>query len=325
MQNRTGFQTFVNFTSQGSTPQEIASRKGVYARVVHVVLGPKIVGTDIDDYYYKNPTSIGSITYQLLKGNQDGSRQAAGNPIAYPIQANLKIYPLEGEIVEIVSAPSSEMNEDYEAPQTYYKSVVNLWNSSHHNGFPSMTEYAKFKNSAYVRTYQQTEINNQPNNLQSSSVNYALGPNFYERPDIKTLYPFPGDVILEGRWGNSIRFGSTQYFQKDISLWSRDTGSIGNPITIIRNGQGKQLDPDAWVPTIEDINRDPSSIYLTQGQKIVIDDIQRSFSLASLGVVLENTYTNAVPLQQILTSIDSLSPEEQDRRVSSVSTKPNEI
>jgi hypothetical protein len=58
----------------------------------------------------------------------------------------------------------------------------------------------------------------------------------------------------------------------------------------------------AWFPTVENINRDPSSIYLTAGQKIVIDDIGNSFSLASLGVNLESTITNSIPIQWPSTS-----------------------
>jgi hypothetical protein len=94
-------------------------------------------------------------------------------------------------------------------------------------------------------------------------------------------------------------------------------GTPGDPITIIRNGQGRQSDDIAWIPTVENINRDPSSIYLTAGQQIIIDDITTNFSLASLGVAIESTNTNSIPIQQQLTSFDTISPAEQDRRISS--------
>ena len=48
----------------------------------------------------------------------------------------------------------------------------------------------------------------------------------------------------------------------------RDLGNTGDPITIIRNGQSSDLDNKGWLPTIENINEDPSSIYLTSNQKI---------------------------------------------------------
>ena len=44
--------------------------------------------------------------------------------------------------------------------------------------------------------------------------------------------------MIEGRFGNSIRFGSTISGSHQMNNWSMETTqSIGNPITIIRNGQ----------------------------------------------------------------------------------------
>jgi len=91
-----------------------------------------------------------------------------------------------------------------------------------------------------------------------------LGRTFVERGNIHPLLPYEGDRILEGRWGNSIRFGST--VTGSINTWS-STGTNGDPITILRNGQGNQTD-EGWIPTVEDINNDDSSIYLTSTQKI---------------------------------------------------------
>jgi hypothetical protein len=73
-----------------------------------------------------------------------------------------------------------------------------------------------------------------------------------------------GDVIEEGRWGNSIRIGST--VKNTPNNWSI-SGSNGDPILIIRNGQGIQTE-EGWVPTIEDINNDDSSIYVTSTQNV---------------------------------------------------------
>ena len=41
-------------------------------------------------------------------------------------------------------------------------------------------------------------------------------------------------------------------------------------ITIIKNGQHEE-DTEPWVPQVEDINTDKSSIYLTTTQKIPIE------------------------------------------------------
>jgi hypothetical protein len=76
-------------------------------------------------------------------------------------------------------------------------------------------------------------------------------------------------MILEGRFGNSIRFGSTNNSQEisNPNAWS-DSGNTGDPITIIRNGQSSNLDEKGWLPTTERINEDASSIYLTSNQRL---------------------------------------------------------
>jgi len=286
------------------------------ARVTHVVFGPFYVGTDIPDPYYKNSTDIGLIKYQLLQGVQDRTTQGGGNPTARPISSAIKQLPVEGEAVILIPGPSLEQNDNKGQQTYYYLNPFNAWNASHHNALPDLGDVSKYSNQ-YQRSYDQSSNTNQPVNLSvTQSGNYPLNPGFNELSNIKSLRNFVGDVTLEGRWGNSIRFGSTTA-NKEENNWST-TGSIGSPITIIRNGQGRQLDPTAWVPTVEDINRDPSSIYLTQGQKIVIDDIQNNFSLTSLGVNFERSITQAIPVQQQLTSFDSISPLEQDQRINSV-------
>ena len=94
-----------------------------------------------------------------------------------------------------------------------------------------------------------------------------LGDTFLEQSNIKPLRKFEGDIVLEGRVGNSIRFG-TSVLKNGIPQNNWSEGSYnGQPITIIRNGQG-DTGSVGFIPTEEDINRDASSIYLTQGQLI---------------------------------------------------------
>lgn len=290
--------------------------KGGVARVVHVVYGPFILGTNIPDPYYKDPTSIGLITFQSLDGTEYRTTNSDGNPPAKPLNANYKQLPLEGELVSIIKGPSTLMNEDREAPDYYYTTPFNLWNATHHNAFPDMGDYQQFTTNT-KRGYEQSQNTNQPNNTSfTGSVNFPLGPAFPEEPNLKSLRIFPGDVLIEGRRGNSIRFGSTTPNGEALNPWSRNQkGSAGNPILILRNGQGSTLDQDGWVPTVENINRDASSLYLTNGQEIVIADIQKNFSLASLQVSLQTTIQAPLPLQQQLASVESISALEQDRSV----------
>lgn len=282
------------------------------ARVTHVVQGPVYIGTNVPDPYYKDPSDLGSITFQMLSGLQDRTLDSGGNLTARPIHSAIKQIPVEGEIVLLFPGPSRDLNEDRGRRDLFYTLPYNLWNFANHNAFPDLGDYGAYIG-AIERTYQDSTNTNQPVNTSSTgSLNMPLGPNFVEKGNIKVLKQFTGDVTIEGRWGNSIRFSSTNPVPADQNPWSKNS-TPGNPITIIRNGQGVGSDNIPWIPTVENINRDPSSIYLTQGQQIVIDDINNNFSLASLDVVLERTYTVSVPIQQQLTSTDNISAQEQDQ------------
>jgi hypothetical protein len=301
--------------SQVQTPLPEVSSGEFLARVTHVVQGPFLLGTNITDKYYKDPTSLGVITFQIINSNQNSTLESGGNVTAKPMNSALKHIPLESELVWIVAGPGVGMNESRGQRDYYYKTPYNLWNSSHHNAFPNLGDYGEYV-SDIQRSYQDSSETNQAINTSATgSLTFPLGPNFPEKSNIKSLRQFTGDVTIEGRWGNSIRFGSTTAVNGFENYWSA-TGSAGDPITIIRNGQGRQDNNIPWFPTVENINRDPSSIYLTAGQRIVIDDINNNFSLASLGVKIQNTQTNIIPVQQQLTSTDTLSPIEQDQRIS---------
>jgi hypothetical protein len=53
---------------------------------------------------------------------------------------------------------------------------------------------------------------------------------------------------------------------KNKNNWSM-YGQNGDPITIFRNGQGNQT-KEGWIPIVEDVNNDKSSIYLTSTQNV---------------------------------------------------------
>jgi len=304
--------------SQTQIPIKGTESEQFIARVTHVVQGPYLLGTDIPDNYYNDPTDLGVITFQLLNSNQSKTLDSGGNVTAKPISSAFKHYPLEGEFVTIIPGPGLGMNESRGQRDYFYTTPYNLWNASHHNALPDLGDYGDYV-SDIQRSYQDSLGTNQAiNTTATGSLIFPLGPNFPEKDNIKSLRQFTGDVTIEGRWGNSIRFGSTTAVDGNENYWS-SVGDPGTPITILRNGQGRQMDNLAWIPTVENINRDPSSIYLTAGQEIVIDDINNNFSLASLGVKTQTTQTNSIPIQQQLTSTDTMSPLEQDKRLNSTS------
>ena len=141
-------------------------------------------------------------------------------------------------------------------------------NSQHHNALPSFGNDFVNNDPKQTVDYSSTQ-KGEVRRVTDDSTEINLGSTFKERINIHPLLPFEGDVIYEGRWGNSIRFGST--VPTSTNNWST-SGKSGDPIVIIRNGQTNYTS-DSWVPETEKIETDLSSIYLTSTQKLSIPPI----------------------------------------------------
>ena len=191
-------------------------------------------------------------------------------PTAKPLDSTFKSFPLINEIVYILALPDTSIGEFASTKTNYYINTVGIWNHPHHNAFPQNSNILP---PAQQKDYIQTTVGS-IRRVTDQSTEIFLGRTFVEKGNIHPLLPFEGDRILEGRWGNSIRFGST--VTGSINTWS-SIGENGDPITIIRNGQGNQTD-EGWIPTIEDINNDDTSIYFTSTQKIPLEASSTSYS-----------------------------------------------
>jgi hypothetical protein len=298
----------------------------VVARVRNVVLSPYLDDGKTLNEQYNSPNDIGKIVYDILYQNRQALKGDNANRPAWPIFSFIKQYPVIGEIVLVILGPSADMNDSKGAQAAYYFPPYNLWNSVNHNVFPELAEYADFLNRYYQKpNYQYANTGSLPE--------LPKGAYFSEKP-IKTLSPFEGDTIVEGRFGQSIRFGSTSTKKKFENNWS-NTGNDGAPITIIRNGQGslirngKEIDTRIvqvdertakfadmpGQPTIENINFDHSSIYLTSGQEININGIPSEFPMESYTMnVTSSVATSTTNLEQIPRSNETVSAMQNDNR-----------
>ena len=212
--------------------------------------------------------SIGRIFFtRITSPNQ--APDPTENETAKPLFPNTKHYPLINEIVYIMSLPDSSNAESPNATSFYYFNPINVWNSSHHNGIPEPFESTLPE--SQQRDYEEV-TSGSIRRVNDGGTEINLGSTFTENSSSKTLLPYEGDIIQEGRFGQSLRYGSTVPSSFLVSPWSTPTisGSNGDPITLIRNGQHEDDSP-AWVPQVEDINKDKSSIYLTSTQRIPIE------------------------------------------------------
>jgi hypothetical protein len=234
------------------------------ARVKDIILQPS---TDPNSLFAQNKgyPSIGFISFHPLYSVVDSQNKA--NLVAAPMDVNIRRLPLINEIVLIIQS-TDILNEDPQAKKFYYLNNVNVWNSIHHNGFPDLQNLSTTQKSETLLGYLSTE-NGLTKKPDDTPKDLYLGNTFVEDPQIRNLYPVEGDTIIEGRFGNSIRFSHISIFpsQSVVSPWSK-SGRNTRPITIIRNGQTKTTSSVRWTPIFEDIDGDASSIYLTNGQEI---------------------------------------------------------
>ena len=188
--------------------------------------------------------------------------------VAYPFFPNTTSYPLLEEIVLCNKLPSEFLGVSEASEKYYYMGVVNVWNNPHVNFYPSPRTTSGNIPTTERKSYQDVAAGSTINIDPTLSDNYpATQGTFEERNNVHPLQPYLGDTIYQGRFGNSIRLGSTA--KPTNTSWS-SVGKNGDPITVLRNGQSN-LPSDPWKPIIENINDDPSSIYLTSTQRLPIN------------------------------------------------------
>lgn len=198
-----------------------------------------------------SPHIIGSIRYTSIDDEtplKDNITLKTNNlPLARPLIRNISQYPAVNEIVHVLGGPKDSYNETG-APMSYYLPPINIYGGTNHNALANQITDKELD--AQVET----------------GLDY-----FKEAKNVRPLQPYLGDIMLEGRYGQSIRFGSTINLnapEKPVpNNWSNE-GEIGNPITIIRNGQVGKEQGNSFEHILEDINGDDSSIYLCSNQQI---------------------------------------------------------
>lgn len=223
--------------------------------------------------------SIGTIEFIDTQIQSSTSSPNSSKLYAKPLFSNVKNYPIYNEIVYIISLPNQGVMENGASKIYYYFNSINVWNHPHHNAVPFFIETDS--QNTQNKNYQVTSLGS-TNKSKSTATAVNLGPGFKEYSNIHPLNVYLGDYIIEGRWGNSIRIGST--VKSNTNNWSTN-GDNGNPITILKNGQPKDSSPEGYIPITEDINKDLSSIYLTSNQKIPIKLAQANYT----------SYINNVP------------------------------
>jgi hypothetical protein len=187
--------------------------------------------------------------------------------IVRPANNGIKRIPLIGELVLICKTFNEQSSKYKRRESWYYVGTVDLQGSINENMLPGLSGEKT-----------QDEIDKT-----------KPGRTFTRKP-IAPLQPYEGDTLIEGRLGNSIRFGSTvnisttdrsvsenntlvptYYYVEPTWKSPKPPGDMGpendpaQPIIVLSNGR-KQLANKQFV--VENPNVDASSLYLTSNQTI---------------------------------------------------------
>ena len=241
--------------------------------------------------------AIGQIGLRLInsskgvKENIDYSKGLAGSTWARPLYGNIKIYPLLHEHVvvgEYISKYSSKASGIQKA--FYYYGPLNIYGSVNANALHFRESRLGDENKEYSSTEDGVE---KPNEKLYPPI---LGEFFSQSMKIKPLLPRAGDIIFEGRFGQSIRFSSSD-------------GNV-NPNIYIRAGQAKlEEQPKYLKPMNENINLDGAVIYMSVDETVPLIPSSTIRTAASDSATIPEEFLG----KQIILTSDSIVLNSRDK------------
>lgn len=202
---------------------------GLYARVIDIIMD-----ANHPEYNERGASSaLYGVFFREISRPYDEDRDSKTD-FAYCQFDSITRIPLLGEIVSITAQPDSDRDLNANATKLYWTRVINMWNHPHHSASPDPSV---------------EEDNN-------------FGEYFVEKTEVNPMQGFPGDLLIQGRHGNTIRLGGTNF---DSNIFS-DEDNNGSAYNIFKAGQ-EPVEPH-FDPSVEDINKDKSSIYMMSDHKL---------------------------------------------------------
>ena len=193
--------------------------------------------------------------------------------VANPLDVTLREYPLIGEVVSIekfrgIHYYTKRMNVNQDIRFSSYNDILRKMT-------PTVDSTDRAREIQRVRRGGTFDDG-------STIIEQPLeNENYNPRPFLHYLKHFDGDVVIQNRFGASLRFGSSQMesalnqFTQTIDgktvLGPTKTDNNNNPIVIIRVGENdtsKRTTETPFALTVEDVNLDPSVFVLSSDQEI---------------------------------------------------------
>lgn len=229
-------------------------------------------------YSDENPEFIYGVKVKVMGDNQKAEDESSPSLItAVPLNYNIIRMPLKGEVVLLLKAPSPYASGNRNNSGVYYIDVVSLQHNAHHNSIPT---------AASITTQATQQSGNSSNYSEASAGNTSTGPaepeidsNFTEKTTVKPLQPYVGDLIISGRYGQSIRF-STEPKGGTFTKPAKYSKEPGKPITIIRNTDMTKDTGKINDFVSEDFDKDDTYMVLASGQELVLTQASATLKAA---------------------------------------------
>jgi len=180
---------------------------------------------DIDNDNSLSYKDIGCLRFRAFKGFE------FPNDLAYPLYSNIKNYPVFGEMVHVIIV----------GKVAYWMTPINQKRDVNNNSSIGMTGAFPLK--------------------QGKDTIYNLTKGFQPTTKARPTRQVAGDIVFEGRTGQSIKLGMNKPYMVGKAL-------VSQPIIKLRLSNANE-DVDArYKPKEENISDDAASIYLTYDEEI---------------------------------------------------------
>jgi len=216
-------------------------------------LSLETISVQVTDVNYSN----GAITGKLL--GIDANEIGENTIQASPLFSNIKNYPLKNETVICITSINYNYQNQPNSTSYYYISPVNIWFSQNTNPLPlpnqTQTQSTEGKSNDEVEAGSSNKSQNTPQPV------FKPGTYFSENGNILPLYSFEGDIIVEGRFGNSIRLGSTNIVTEEVSTPKIESKSFSAQSTF---NSGEYNIPQDFISKLNTLNQEVQKYTLDQ-------------------------------------------------------------
>lgn len=166
-----------------------------------------------------------------------------------PSNINVKQIPLIGEFVLIYKTFNEYTTTSNRREGWYYVTTIDVHSNINENLLPGIS-----------------------GNLTEGQIAEIKPGKTFKSKAVSPLQPYEGDFLLEGRHGNSIRFGSSinttyplNHYHVAATWRSINSDHDGDPIIILSNNRLNRANKEF---VVENIENDASSLYLTSTQHV---------------------------------------------------------